>query len=812
MYRKLLILLSLFLPFIAAAQTLVGSWNFNTPFGAVNSIVETPSKVYFVSQGSLFSYDKTEQESYAYTTTNRLNDTGVNQIYYNPAGKYLLVTYTNGNMDFLYDDDHVANMSDIKDAVLTSSKLIHGVSFVDGKIYIATEFGVVLADEKYHTVKESGIYNKKINSFTKIGDHYVIGTPDGVYAAPQTARINNLGNFTKISDTPLQEIYPVAENKALIRPEKNISIASFNFNDGTMTVEKSYGGEYPYTVHGNYWADGFYFTNGMTIAVYNDKESGTSLKWLSDETRLYRQPLAFWSGTDNLWTSTSDGVANVNWVDEKEVVYLTDYFKLGDFTVNPVDVLVADNFGNVYATKVAITRKSSVFYEPNAEQPYRKATNINMITPDGVISDVTPDNLPNPYSTVRYPAYEPYSGSKMMSMGSGVTPHPKKPGILFSGNRYDGLYKISATDGFLNLYNSENSKILWDGWQSYVGQCDFDGKGNLWVAQYVNSDKESKNTNLLMLPADKVDNESTTAADWIAMETPVEISLDPMVTALKGSNIVCLYSSNGNDSRGIVFYDNRGTNAVSDDRLQHYISYIDQDGKQFSPLYTTCVREVENGKLWVGTDDGVFEVANPASMIGEGRVTRIKVPRNDGTGQADYLMGSQIVMDIAMDASKNKWIATQEGGLFQVSADGRTILRNFTKDNSPLPTNRVLSVECSPSSNVVYIGTDEGLYEYHSDTAPAEYDYSNVIAYPNPVRPEYSGWITIKGLMADSLVKITDSTGNIVSQGDSQGGMYTWDGCNFNGERVRTGVYYVYASQSGDSGSNAVVTKIMIVR
>ena len=121
-------------------------------------------------------------------------------------------------------------------------------------------------------------------------------------------------------------------------------------------------------------------------------------------------------------------------------------------------------------------------------------------------------------------------------------------------------------------------------------------------------------------------------------------------------------------------------------------------------------------------------------------------------------------------------------------------------------------MECSPSSNVVDIGTDEGLYEYHSDTAPAEDDYSNVIAYPNPVRPEYSGWITIKGLMADSLVKITDSTGNIVSQGDSQGGMYTWDGCNFNGERVRTGVYYVYASQSGDSGSNAVVTKIMIVR
>ena len=399
-----------------------------------------------------------------------------------------------------------------------------------------------------------------------------------------------------------------------------------------------------------------------------------------------------------------------------------------------------------------------------------------------------------------------------MSMGSSVCPHPKNPDIMFAGNRYDGLYKISVSEGFKQIYTPENSKVLWDGWQSYVGQCDFDGKGNLWVSQFVNSGKESKNINLIMLPADKVDKDETTIDDWKAIETEIFIGLDPMVTACKESNIVCLFSSNGDQEGGIVFYDTRGTTDTSDDRQQRYTSYIDQDGKQFSPLYTTCVVEVENGKLWVGTDDGVFEIPNPSSMIGEGRVNRLKVPRNDGTGQADYLMGSQMVMDIAKDASNNKWIATQEGGLFHVSPDGRTILKNFTTENSPLPSNKVLSVECSPVSNVVYIGTENGLCEYRSDTAPAEDDYSNVIAYPNPVRPDYTGWITVKGLMSDSLVKIADSAGNIVSQGNSEGGMYTWDGCNFNGERVRTGVYYVYASQSGESGSNAVVTKIMIVR
>ena len=43
--------------------------------------------------------------------------------------------------------------------------------------------------------------------------------------------------------------------------------------------------------------------------------------------------------------------------------------------------------------------------------------------------------------------------------------------------------------------------------------------------------------------------------------------------------------------------------------------------------------------------------------------------------------------------------------------------------------------------------------------------------------------------------------------------MYVWDGCNSEGRRVKTGVYYVFASHSsGDGGgSDAVVTKIMVV-
>ena len=133
-------------------------------------------------------------------------------------------------------------------------------------------------------------------------------------------------------------------------------------------------------------------------------------------------------------------------------------------------------------------------------------------------------------------------------------------------------------------------------------------------------------------------------------------------------------------------------------------------------------------------------------------------------------------------------------------------------ENSSLPSNTIYSLACDPNSNSVFIGTDVGLVEYSSTTAPASTDYSNVYAYPNPVRPEYTGWITIKGLMDNSLVKIADAAGNVFYSTISEGGMVTWDGCNTDGQRVKSGVYYVFASQSeeGNSGTGAV-TKILVV-
>lgn len=167
---------------------------------------------------------------------------------------------------------------------------------------------------------------------------------------------------------------------------------------------------------------------------------------------------------------------------------------------------------------------------------------------------------------------------------------------------------------------------------------------------------------------------------------------------------------------------------------------------------------------------------------------------------------------MAVDASNRKWIGTNDSGVYLVSENGDEIISNFNVSNSPLSTNTITAVYADPNSNSVFFATLEGLFEYSSGTSPARPDYSDVYAYPNPVEPGYTGWITIKGLMDSSLVKIMDSGMHLVYQTTSQGGMALWDGCTLNGARVKSGVYYVLASTSDDTSTEGdVVAKILVV-
>lgn len=248
------------------------------------------------------------------------------------------------------------------------------------------------------------------------------------------------------------------------------------------------------------------------------------------------------------------------------------------------------------------------------------------------------------------------------------------------------------------------------------------------------------------------------------------------------------------------------------DKYIIYDNLINQDGQ---PINTNHFRNAcfdKNGNLWVATNAGPIyltpEQMNDPSL----GFTQYKVPRNDGTNLADYLLTGVNLSCIVIDEANRKWIGTLENGLYVISADNNEEIHHFTTENSNILSNIIRDIAINPTNGEVFIATEEGLCSYMSGTSQVneEMTKDNVWAYPNPVKPEYSGLITITGLSYNADVKITTSNGVLVNEGRSTGGSYTWDGCDLDGKKVASGIYMVQTAKS--DGSKGTVCKIAIVR
>lgn len=239
-------------------------------------------------------------------------------------------------------------------------------------------------------------------------------------------------------------------------------------------------------------------------------------------------------------------------------------------------------------------------------------------------------------------------------------------------------------------------------------------------------------------------------------------------------------------------------------------TYTNEDYATIKPYYLFHVTEDKNGNIWVASSAGPLYLTPSDVKNGGGWVTQHKVPRNDGTNLADYLLSNVETRCIAVDGGNRKWIATSSG-VFLISDDCNTQVEHFTTDNSPLLSNTVHYVLVDPNSSTVYFATDKGLCSYQSDaTTPSEkMTKDNVYAYPNPVTPDYTGDITIVGLSYNADVKIVTTNGTLVNQGRSTGGSYRWNGCDLKGKRVASGIYMVETAT--EDGSKGTVCKIAII-
>jgi hypothetical protein len=154
------------------------------------------------------------------------------------------------------------------------------------------------------------------------------------------------------------------------------------------------------------------------------------------------------------------------------------------------------------------------------------------------------------------------------------------------------------------------------------------------------------------------------------------------------------------------------------------------------------------------------------------------------------------VFDVGVTRDNKKWLATDDGVYF-VSPDGSEIYNHFTTDNSDLPSNMVYSVECDTVNERVYVFTDNGFAEYIAEGDAAALNFDGMYAFPDPVEPDFTGYVKIAGLMENTYITITDREGHIVTQLGPVTGSALWDGSADNGERVATGSYNLYAAQGG---------------
>ena len=247
----------------------------------------------------------------------------------------------------------------------------------------------------------------------------------------------------------------------------------------------------------------------------------------------------------------------------------------------------------------------------------------------------------------------------------------------------------------------------------------------------------------------------------------------------------------------------------SDDSYKKF-NVVDANNKVISNDVFSLAED-HDGNIWVGTDKGIVVYYSPTRVFDDNLFygQQIIVPRNDGSGLADILLGTEKVTAIAIDGGNRKWVGTAKAGVFLFADDGLETIHHFTTDNSPLLSNNILEIEIDGKTGTVYFGTENGLISYKSTAIDGKDNYGDVYVYPNPVREDYQGEIVVTGLVGNVNVKITDINGNIVYETTAMGGQAIWDGRTFSGDRVHTGVYLIFCTN--EDGSLTHITKLLVI-
>ena len=217
----------------------------------------------------------------------------------------------------------------------------------------------------------------------------------------------------------------------------------------------------------------------------------------------------------------------------------------------------------------------------------------------------------------------------------------------------------------------------------------------------------------------------------------------------------------------------------------------------------TSIAVDQEGSVWVGTNDGITEFFDPFGIFSgvEGAVVR------DIDG--NVILKDAVVTAITIDGGNRKWLGTRNNGVFLYSAEGE-LLESFTIDNSPLLSNEINGIAIQPETGEIFFATSQGIISYRGTATEGKSAHDAVAIFPNPVRPNFTGLVTISGLVTNATIRITDVAGKVVYKTQAAGGTATWNAANFDGTRVQTGVYMIFSAD--ESGEETFVGKVAVIQ
>lgn len=763
----------------------LGQWRAHLPYVKVRAIANAEGKIYCASDRGMFLYNRGENSVESLSKISGLSELDVATLGYDPVTNNLVVAYENANIDIIRGSD-IINLSDIKRKNITGDKSIYGVEFNGDYAYLSCGFGIVVIDLVRMEVRETYVIGPngasiRVFDVAFLNDTVYAATEDGVFAAnvnnPALVNyaswslvkndVSNAGDYNIIEsfggsifvnyakpdafatnsiDSLYANVGGVWIPAPLSVPQGAAKNQSLHANDGTLTVCQSQGG------------------NVFNTSFVSIKQFGSS---------DYADPVVKDAFAD------ADGIV---WVGDN--VQGLVRLKLGEplrfiFPDGPGSDLISAmqvEGGHLWVTHATRSASWVNTYAPCNFSEYRKADwrTFNAKSMPGTVIE---------------------SGNLFDNMSLAVD--PSDPNHVFVGSKGNGLLEM-RNGAPVKSYRDTNSTLqtgIGNPTQCQVVGIDFDDNRNLWV---LNS--------LAAAPIHALSPQGI----WKSFSIP-GIPGAPLFGDLTvdsyGQKWINVIGNNAPLGSGLLVFNDNGTLDITSDDRSRFFSTGPGKGNLPSVDIRAITEDLE-GEIWLGTGRGVAVVYSPsvATTATDFDAQQVLI-KQDGINQ--YLLESEVVTAIAVDGANRKWIGTESGGLFLMSADGTEQILSFNELNSPLLSNYIIALAIDQQTGELFIGTNRGIVSYKGDAIKGEGPCGDVVVYPNPVREGYNGPIAISGLVANGSFKVTDVSGSLVFEGRANGTQAVWDGTDFSGRKVQTGVYLVFSTD--DTGEFGCTTKVLFI-